>query len=33
MEFERDPEKAARNLAKHGVAFADAATVFGIRRP
>jgi uncharacterized DUF497 family protein len=29
MEFEWDPEKAARNLAKHGVAFADAATVFG----
>lgn len=29
MEFERDPGKAASNLAKHGVAFADAATVFG----
>ena len=29
MDFEWDPEKAARNLAKHGVAFADAATVFG----
>ncbi len=29
MEFEWDPEKAVRNLAKHGVAFAEAATVFG----
>jgi uncharacterized DUF497 family protein len=29
MEFEWDPDKAARNLAKHGVAFAEAATVFG----
>ena len=29
MDFEWDPDKAARNLAKHGVAFADAATVFG----
>ncbi|GAB4400371.1 MAG: BrnT family toxin [Anaerolineales bacterium] len=29
MEFEWDPQKAARNLAKHGVSFAEAATVFG----
>ena len=29
MDFEWDPDKAARNLVKHGVAFADAATVFG----
>ena len=29
MEFEWDPEKAARNAAKHGVAFTEAATVFG----
>jgi uncharacterized DUF497 family protein len=29
MEFEWDLEKAARNLAKHGVPFAEAATVFG----
>jgi len=29
MEFEWDPDKAASNLAKHGVAFAEAATVFG----
>ncbi len=29
MEFEWDPEKAARNLAKHGVSFHEAATVFG----
>jgi uncharacterized DUF497 family protein len=29
MEFEWDPEKAARNLTKHGVSFAEAATVFG----
>lgn len=29
MEFEWDPEKAARNLSKHRVAFHDAATVFG----
>jgi uncharacterized DUF497 family protein len=28
MEFEWDPEKAARNLDKHGVAFPEAATVF-----
>jgi uncharacterized DUF497 family protein len=29
MEFEWDPDKAARILAKHGVSFAEAATVFG----
>ena len=29
MEFEWDPEKAARNLAKHDVSFHEAATVFG----
>jgi len=29
MEFEWDPEKAARNLVKHGVSFPEAATVFG----
>lgn len=28
MRYEWDPEKAASNLAKHGVAFADATTVF-----
>jgi uncharacterized protein len=29
MEFEWDPEKAQRNLAKYGVAFPETATVFG----
>jgi hypothetical protein len=29
MEFEWDAAKAARNLAKHGIAFWEAATVFG----
>ena len=29
MDFEWDDEKAARNLAKHGVSFHEAATVFG----
>lgn len=29
MEFEWDPDKAARNLSKHQVAFSEAATVFG----
>ena len=29
MEFEWNPDKATRNLAKHGVSFAEAATVFG----
>ena len=28
MEFEWDPKKAAENLAKHGVSFQEAATVF-----
>jgi len=28
MEFEWDPEKAARNLRKHKVSFIEAATVF-----
>jgi uncharacterized DUF497 family protein len=27
--FEWDPDKARANLAKHGVAFEEAATVFG----
>ena len=27
--FEWDPEKAKANLSKHGVSFAEAATVFG----
>lgn len=29
MEFEWDPDKAAGNTSKHGVEFAEAATVFG----
>jgi uncharacterized protein len=29
MEFEDDPEKAARNLKKHRVSFEEAASVFG----
>ncbi len=29
MEFVWDPDKAIRNLAKHRVEFAEAATVFG----
>ena len=29
MEFEWDRDKATRNIAKHGVEFAEAATVFG----
>ena len=29
MRFEWDPEKAASNLAKHGVSFEEARTVFG----
>jgi len=29
LEFEWDLRKAAANLAKHGVSFAEAATVFG----
>ena len=28
MQFEWDPGKAAENLAKHGVSFEEAATVF-----
>ena len=29
LRFEWDPQKAKRNLAKHGVPFEEAATVFG----
>jgi uncharacterized DUF497 family protein len=29
MEFEWDPDKAARNRAKHGVSFDEASTAFG----
>ncbi len=29
MNFEWDPQKAERNLGKHGVSFAEASTVFG----
>ena len=29
LRFEWDPQKATRNLAKHGVPFEEAATVFG----
>lgn len=29
MKFEWDPRKAQENLAKHGVSFQDATTVFG----
>ena len=29
MEFEWDPEKAAKNLRKHKVSFTEAATIFG----
>ena len=29
LRFEWDPEKAKSNLKKHGVSFAEAATVFG----
>jgi uncharacterized DUF497 family protein len=29
MQFQWDENKAARNLAKHGVLFEEAATVFG----
>ncbi len=31
MRFEWDPAKARRNLAKHGVSFEEAATVFADR--
>jgi hypothetical protein len=29
VQFEWDPEKAIENLAKHGVSFDEASTVFG----
>jgi uncharacterized DUF497 family protein len=29
MRFEWDPEKARRNLARHGVSFEEASTAFG----
>jgi uncharacterized DUF497 family protein len=29
LEFEWDPQKAAANLAKHGVSFEEAGTAFG----
>jgi uncharacterized protein len=29
LNFEWDPEKAAKNLAKHGVSFREAESVFG----
>lgn len=29
LKFEWDPQKAERNLAKHGVPFEEAATAFG----
>jgi len=29
MKFEWDPQKAEKNLKKHGVTFQEAATVFG----
>jgi len=29
MEFDWDPDKAVRNLAKHGISFHEAATIFG----
>ena len=29
VEFDWDPDKAERNLLKHGVSFPEAATVFG----
>lgn len=29
MQFEWDPEKAHNNVAKHGVSFEEATTVFG----
>jgi uncharacterized protein len=29
MNFDRDENKAADNLGKHGVSFEEAATVFG----
>ncbi|MEE9391316.1 MAG: BrnT family toxin, partial [Planctomycetota bacterium] len=32
IEFEWDPEKAVRNLGKHGVSFEEAASAFGDSR-
>ena len=29
MEFEWDPEKAKKNIQKHGVTFAEATALFG----
>lgn len=29
LEYEWDPDKAERNVSKHGVSFTEAATVFG----
>jgi uncharacterized DUF497 family protein len=29
VKFEWDPDKAAKNLQKHGISFEDAASVFG----
>lgn len=29
MEFEWDPQKETENLAKHGISFAEATSVFG----
>ena len=29
MKFQWDPKKATRNLARHGVSFKEASTVFG----
>jgi uncharacterized DUF497 family protein len=29
LNFEWDPQKAARNLAKHGISFQEAESVFG----
>ena len=29
MKFQWDPKKAARNMARHGVSFKEASTVFG----
>jgi uncharacterized DUF497 family protein len=31
MNFEWDPEKEKANIAKHGVSFSEAMTVFGDR--
>ena len=29
MQFEWDPEKATNNIAKHGIGFIEASTIFG----